>query len=44
MEDGYLNVKLHGTKTDTNYNDVQYVVISTTPYETIEQKTSRSRR
>ena len=28
-EDGYLTIKLHGTKTDTNYIDVQYVVIIT---------------
>jgi hypothetical protein len=38
MEDEYLTVKLHGTKTNTNYIEVQYVVISTTPFETIEQE------
>ena len=37
-EDGYLTVKLHGTKTNTNYIDVQYVVISSTPYDTIQKE------
>ncbi len=37
-EDGYLNVKLHGTKLDTNYIEVEYVVISTTPYEVVEEE------
>ena len=37
-KDGYLNVRLLGTKTDTNRTEVNYVVISTTDFKTVQKE------
>jgi hypothetical protein len=38
MKDGYLNIKLHGTKVNENYVKVVSVPISDTPIKTVEQE------
>lgn len=38
IKDGYLNVKLHGTKTTDNTVEVKYTVISKTEYKTIKKE------
>ena len=38
MKDGYLNIKLHGTKVNENYVKTEYITISRTDFKTIEKE------
>jgi hypothetical protein len=38
MDGGYLQVKLHGTKLDENYIKVDYVVVSTKDFNTVQKE------
>lgn len=37
-KDGYLTVKLHGTKPNTNYVKIESIVISTTDFKTVKRE------
>lgn len=37
-KDGYLTVRLHGTKENTNYIKIESIVISTTDFKTVKQE------